>query len=332
MISIIIPVYNSASTLEDCLDHIFKQEYIDYEVIVVDDGSTDRSAGIASEFKLKLIPMCRNKGAGAARNRGAREAKGDILCFTDSDCIVPPDWLLKIAGQFDDKNTGAVGGGYAFSAGNSVLEIFAHLELVYRRSGFPKFVSAAVSNNLACRKEIFEKLGGFPEYFTGAGMEEIVFTFALSRKYKLIWDSSNGVGHYFCDKIKNYLKQQYIFAYRAALVTVFIPAISSVEIFRHKNNILQPLSFYLSHFFLLLSVFSIKYGILFILFLFLMFLSNLNFLLFIRKKISLFSFWKVLVYIYIRNFAWSAGFITGIAAGILRRKRDLSRIWLETYK
>jgi len=331
-ISIIIPVYNADETIGKCLESIFLINYPNYEVIIVNDGSSDKAAEIASVFPCRIVALDRNYGAGTARNRGIKYADGEILAFTDSDCIVPSDWLGKILPHFDDSEVGGVGGGYGFCAGESYLEKFAFWELVYRRSEFPKYVSAVVSNNFACRKKIFEELGGFSEYFKGAGMEDIIFTFALSGKYKLVWDKENNVGHYFRNNLKDYLKQQYVFAYRDALVAVFIPSIASVEIFRHKNNFLQPLSFYLSHFFIFAAIYSFKFTALSFLFLSLMFIVNLNFFRFLRKMEPLFPFWKKLVYVYIRNFVWSIGLINGVAAGFLRRGKDISRVWLESYK
>ncbi|MBI5417120.1 glycosyltransferase family 2 protein [Candidatus Poribacteria bacterium] len=343
MISVIIPVYNSESTLENCLNNIFMQNYTDYEVIVVDDYSKDNSKEISLKFNCKLIELDKNKGAAAARNRGVKEAKGEIICFTDSDCLVPKDWLNKIVKHFEDKDVGAVGGGYSYSAGNSDIEKFAFLELAYRRKDFQKYVHAAVSNNFACRKDIFEKLGGFPEYFKGAGMEEIVFTFALSRKYKILWDKDNGVGHFFHDNLKDYLKQQYSFAYRAALVTVFIPAITSIEIFRHRNNFLQLLSSLLLTIFLLTLFFfsNSPYVITLMLLFFLLFIFfNNDFIRFIDKDEPNFIYKYIFKYlssnniplIYLRNIVWIMGFVTGIGAGLKHKKKDLSKVWLETYK
>ncbi len=344
MISIIIPVYNSEATLEVCLKHIFLQTYTDYEVIVVDDGSIDNSKEIAKKFSCKLIESDKNNGAAAARNRGVKEAKGEIVCFTDSDCLVPEDWLEKISKNFENRNIGAVGGGYAYSAGKSEIEKFAFLELAYRRKDFPEYVSCAVSNNLACRKEIFEKLGGFPEYFKGAGMEEIVFTYALSKKYKIVWDKENGVGHYFYNKLLDYLKQQYTFAFRAALVTVFVPSISSVEIFKHKKKFYQLLSFLFSVFLLIIFLFLFENNsILFIILLMILslLLTSFHYNFFYKdffsfislkyKKISYKDF-EFEQYMGFRNIVWIIGFVCGTVTGFYRKNKDLSKVWLETYK
>src|SRR3989338_7677744 len=95
MISVIIPVYNAARTLFNCLDSIFNLDYTDFEVIIVNDCSTDNSLDIAKQYNVKIINHEKNFGPGVARNNGAKIANGSILAFTDSDCEVPRDWLRK---------------------------------------------------------------------------------------------------------------------------------------------------------------------------------------------------------------------------------------------
>lgn len=98
MISIIIPLYNQAEHLPDCLDSVKRQTYDNYEIIVVNDGSTDRPDKIVQQYKkefgIKLIYLEQdNQGAAAARNRGARSAKGEYLIFCDADVMMRPGML-----------------------------------------------------------------------------------------------------------------------------------------------------------------------------------------------------------------------------------------------
>jgi len=103
-ISIIIPTYNSAKTIAKTLKSIFNQTYRDFELIIVNDGSTDNTAEILkkfqqkfqiSNFKFQIIDQ-NNQGSNQARNRGAREAGGEYLLFCDSDIIMEPEMLEKM--------------------------------------------------------------------------------------------------------------------------------------------------------------------------------------------------------------------------------------------
>ena len=100
-VSIIIPVYNCEKYLRRCLDSVFAQDYDNYEVICIDDGSTDGSSGIIKEYKVEYIYQ-ENQGQAAARNKGITLAKGEWLCFVDADDSVEPDYLSKLINGIKD--------------------------------------------------------------------------------------------------------------------------------------------------------------------------------------------------------------------------------------
>src|SRR5690606_5147714 len=94
VLSVVVPIYNVAPYLGECLSSIANQYYRDLEVIMVDDGSSDDSAAIAEKFadadpRFRLIRQP-NRGLGAARNTGVSHATGDYLMFVDSDDVIPP--------------------------------------------------------------------------------------------------------------------------------------------------------------------------------------------------------------------------------------------------
>lgn len=111
-ISIIIPVYNAEKTLEKCLNSIMDSKYENYEIILIDDGSTDNSASIISNYanknnRIKLVSQP-NFGPSEARNRGLKLAEGDIISFVDSDDYVRDDYLEQLAKVFDEENADVV--------------------------------------------------------------------------------------------------------------------------------------------------------------------------------------------------------------------------------
>lgn len=111
MVSIVIPAYNSEKTIERCLESVINQTYRDIEVIVVDDGSTDRTYEIVYKYgvldkRIKIIQQ-KNQGVSAARNIGIENAYGEYLSFVDSDDIVYPQYIEKML-YFMEKGTDLV--------------------------------------------------------------------------------------------------------------------------------------------------------------------------------------------------------------------------------
>ena len=109
-ISVVIPTYNAERTLGETLTSVFASDYPEYEVIVVDDGSRDTSRAIARRFPCRVVALEKNAGASRAKNAGAEHATGDIVFFTDSDCVVRPDALRLIAENLADPGVSGVVG------------------------------------------------------------------------------------------------------------------------------------------------------------------------------------------------------------------------------
>ncbi|MBV8859321.1 MAG: glycosyltransferase [Acidobacteria bacterium] len=114
-VSVVIPTYNRARLLGRAIRSVLAQSYCDFEVIVVDDGSTDETAGVVESFgdrRVRYVALARNGGAGAARNAGIRLARGKFLAFQDSD----DEWLpSKLAKQMSAFERGPSGLGVVYS-------------------------------------------------------------------------------------------------------------------------------------------------------------------------------------------------------------------------
>ncbi|HNV85636.1 MAG TPA: glycosyltransferase [Candidatus Omnitrophota bacterium] len=207
-ISVVIPAYNAAGFIDKCLESLIRQTFLDFEIIVADDASTDETASIAARY-AKVTRSEKNEGVGAARNRGADASSGEILAFTDADVILPENWLANILRDIESFRVRCVGGGYSGSEGNSFIERFAHLELAHRRKNTPAFVKTLVANNFACTRDVFYECGKFPERYV---CEDLRLSFKISQKYEIYWDKDNGVLHHFKNSLRGYLKQQFRFA------------------------------------------------------------------------------------------------------------------------
>lgn len=181
--SVVIPTYNRAATLRQTLTALMAQDYPDYEIIVVDDGSTDGTrAMIAREFPQVRYIYQQNRGPAAARNRGIAHARGEIIAFTDDDCVPPRDWLARLADGYA-RYPDVVGVGGYLEAPDEVLQrapLARYERFIARRvfrvsereyvGGFE--CPAGGTNNIAYRRAILERVGGFDESFPYAAGED----------------------------------------------------------------------------------------------------------------------------------------------------------------
>ncbi len=184
LVSVVIAAYNDAAHLEECLDALAAQDYGSghYEVLVVDDGSTDGTADVARERTGVRCFQQTNAGPGSARNLGVEQARGEIVAFTDSDCVPETGWLSALVSAFDSggENLGAVGGPHL---GHPEDPPFARrVELFLRSIGWAtgyikghaerRLVTHVPSCNAAYRKQAFLRAGGFrPGLFPGEDVD-----------------------------------------------------------------------------------------------------------------------------------------------------------------
>lgn len=211
IVSIVIPLYNSAKTIAKTMEACFNQELpgIEVEIIVVDDGSTDGGVKVVEGFPVKLIRQP-NGGPASARNRGWREAGGEIVFFTDSDCVPRKDWIARLLEGYDSEEVGGAGGTYDIANENSLLASSIHEEIVLRHRKQSKTVNYLGSFNLSYRKAVLEEVGGFNEDYKCASGEDNDLAYRVTKKnYKLSFVQDSAVAHYHPDKLFSYLKQQF---------------------------------------------------------------------------------------------------------------------------
>jgi glycosyltransferase involved in cell wall biosynthesis len=204
--SIIIPANNAEATLEECLQACLAQDFPEFEVIVVDDGSTDATPRIAREYTVHYIRQ-EQSGPAAARNRGAQAAKSEFLVYTDADCVPETDWLARLFERFDE-NTVAVGGTYTNAEAGNLLADFVHEEIMMRHATFKDEVDFLGSFNVAYRKKAFEGVGGFDESFKAASGEDNDLSYRLAEYGKLRFAPEARVAHHHPTRIFPYLRTQ----------------------------------------------------------------------------------------------------------------------------
>lgn len=107
LLSVVIPVHNEEKDLKECLKTLSQQSYKNIEIIIVDDGSTDKTLEISREYKTKILKQ-NHQGPGKARNLGAGKSKGEILIFIDADMSFPKDFLEKLVKPIIEDKTGEI--------------------------------------------------------------------------------------------------------------------------------------------------------------------------------------------------------------------------------
>ncbi len=172
-ISVIVPFRNSEAWLEACIQALLNQTYSEgrCEYIFVDNGSQDGSAAIVRRHAAVRLLAEAKRGSYAARNRGLQEASGEIVAFTDSDCVPRPDWLEEIARSMRDPGVEIVLGRREYPADSRAMQLLAGYDAEKVRhifSGCPREQYYGYTNNMAVRKSFLDAMGPFLEIQRGA--------------------------------------------------------------------------------------------------------------------------------------------------------------------
>lgn len=181
-ISVVIPAYNEEKYISEGLESLSKQSISKdtFEVIVVDNNSTDKTAEISDSFGVRLIG-CQTQGVSAARATGSSTANGDIIVGTDADTIVAPDWLERILAHFtEDENLLGLTGPTYFHDTNFLLSKAAYIGFdIFQRFNFLINRPAFSGFNFAVRKDAYLSVGGFNPQLPSA--EDIDLSLRLAK-------------------------------------------------------------------------------------------------------------------------------------------------------
>ena len=198
MISVIIALYNAEDVIGRCLESVFGSSFKDYEVIVVDDCSTDNSYEVAGGYPCMLFKLPVNSGPAQARNYGVEQSKGDILFFIDSDTELDEKALGLINKTFKQENDLAaiVGLPDKRSLGQGMASAYNALKNHYTLATAGRYCDYFTTQVGAVRRKTFLEVGGFDKRFRGADVEDIEFGLRLP-KGRTIIHKDVLVGHHF---------------------------------------------------------------------------------------------------------------------------------------
>jgi len=185
------------------------------EILVVDDGSTDNTVDVVKRYSgVRLITQA-NAGPAAARNRGAQEARGTIILFTDDDCVPMPDWLDAMLAPFDDAEVVGVRGVYRTrQVGLAARFVQIEYEDRYRRMARLPSIDFIDTYSAAFRRDRFLEMTGFDTSFPVACAEDADLSYRMSaRGWKMKFAPAAIVYHTHPDTLSRYLKKKYKFAF-----------------------------------------------------------------------------------------------------------------------
>ena len=215
-VSVVVAAWNADRTLRVCLDSLERLNYPDYEVILVDDGSTDTTPQVAQEpgwgggGKFIYIRHPKNLGLSAARNTGLAAATGEIIAFTDADCRADEDWLHYLAGDLLNSRFAGMGGPNLLPPEDSHVAAAvmaspggpAHVMLTDRQA------EHIPGCNMAFYKSVLEEIGGFDPLFRKAG-DDVDLCWRLQQSgFQIGFSPAAFVWHYRRSTVGAYLRQQ----------------------------------------------------------------------------------------------------------------------------
>lgn len=214
-ISVIIPSYNAEKTIIQALKGLENQTRNDFEVVVVDDGSTDSSFELVKSYKnkselpIRLIKQ-QNAGPAKARNIGFEHSAGDIIIFLDSDCVPPDNWIEEMARPLNKKIAGC-NCGYKVKNKESMIARYIDYEIAKRHEKLiGKSIDTIGTYSASFIKSVFNEVGGFDTKYKVASGEDFDFAFNVKKMgYDLVFTDKTFVYHHHPDTLKKYLKQQF---------------------------------------------------------------------------------------------------------------------------
>lgn len=213
-VSVIIPAYNAEKTIKQCVEYVLNNDYENFELIVIDDKSSDNTTEIVrniNDKRLKLFFNKINSGSSFSRNWGIKKSKGEIILLLDSDSYVPNGWIKRHVELFEKIPIDIIGGGIVsihktiFGMADCFCTWFTSIP--YSKDYYLKKLHLP-TNNMSIKKRVFKKIGYFNESLREGG-EDAEFCFkALKNNLKIFFKSDLIVYHYDRDDFKGFIKHQ----------------------------------------------------------------------------------------------------------------------------
>ncbi len=220
-VSIVIPALNASATLRACLEACCSQELptnIQLEVILVDDGSTDGTQEVAQAANVRLIQHESPRGAAAARNSGLAEAVGEIILFTDADCVPQPNWVVEMLRPFQNPTVQGCKGIYATNQPEQVARfVQVEYEDKYDLLRAQPVIDFIDTYSAGYRAEVLRRAGGFDEAIRYVEDQELSFRLAAAG-HKMVFQETAVVFHQHSNSLARYFRKKMMIGYWKAQI------------------------------------------------------------------------------------------------------------------
>jgi glycosyltransferase involved in cell wall biosynthesis len=200
-VSVVVPFYASQKHIAACVESLLAQEGVGgpVEIILVDNGSRDRSASVVSRYAGVTVLQEPEPGAYAARNTGIRVATGEVIAFTDADCVAGRYWLRAVLDGMADPTVGILVGRCNYPARSSpllrLLGAYENAKAAYVIERCPRSYHFAYANNMAVRAAVFREIGPFKPWARAADSELVHRLAALRPDLRLAYAPAMQVTH-----------------------------------------------------------------------------------------------------------------------------------------
>lgn len=250
--SVIVPVYNTGRYIDRCMNALLEQDYpqADYEVIAIDNGSTDDSRERLSRYPVTVVRESR-RGSYAARNAGLRQASGELLAFTDSDCAPRPGWLKAIDSALLSPECQVVQGKRLLSAHSGLMQAVNDYEITkdaYAMAGNNPLKYYGFTNNMGMRRETYDRYGPFLERDRGADTIFVRSVVDGDNCDAVVYSADMVIDHLEMNRFRDYLAKMFIYGrsrkrYRHIMATRALDFSDRIAIFREtvRANDYSPL-------------------------------------------------------------------------------------------
>lgn len=218
-VSIVVPIYNAESTIDFCVQSLLNQQYpAEYEIILVDNNSKDKTSQILDKYQdRRIVRLEENacQSSYAARNKGIQHAQGEIVAFTDADCLADSQWLAKLVSSFQSQNVGGVAGIVRALDPKTAIEKYQEWKGFFTQDELAKgpFGAFPVAANAAYRRDLILKAGLFNQKLISGGDCEFGKRVMRKTEYEIVRSDDAIIFHKYCDDLRSLYQQRYRYGF-----------------------------------------------------------------------------------------------------------------------